>query len=229
MSDPFPWHLVLVFELLHVSLSYPTNRNYVRKWILAPSMVALAVYLWTQTPPIPDPLAAYVLGFNMSFRLVYMANLVYARSDFPDYWRRLQDGDQLPSTLGLKKKLTWMFDSAYGFRRLGWVQEPKGVLPKSFEFDSRLAFIAYGIAYSIVNIVLLECMVSYQVGNPAFDPSVHPSIEAHEAYLRSQSPISHLLIVLSWALAFISGARAQVGIYPMRLKWAHKTNSTCLI
>lgn len=216
MAESFPWYLLLVFECLHISLSYPTTRNYIRKWLIAPSMIVIAIYLWTQTPILTNTHVAYMIGFNLGFRLCFMFYPVYMQPEFPDFWRRVQDGDQPPSTFGsTSHKLRWMIDLAYGVRRVGWVQEPTESLPSRPKHESQLAFIASRTCYLMVWIFALVLTTTHQSSNPIFDPHVHPSVDDSQVYLRGQNLARRALGVATWGIALIGGL--QVAHIPVAM------------
>lgn len=203
MSNPFPWHLLVFFEILHLSISYPTSKNHLRKWFFAPSMIAIALYMLTQTPVLANNVTAYTVGSNLGFRICFTVYVVYTQPDFPNFWRRTQDGDQLPTTFGTKQKISWMIDLAYGARRVGWIQEPTAALPPRPKSSSQ--FVVSRIFYIAVYMFWMVLATSFQIGNPAFDREVHPSTDGVEAYIRGQPPLWRILSVASWVITAISG------------------------
>lgn len=207
MADSFPWHILIAFELLYLSTSYPAKINSYRTWVLGPVAVTVALYLWTQTPLIEEPSLAYAVGFNISFRLCFMAYLVYFQDGFPDLCRRVKDGDQPPSTFPSWKKIGWMFDSAYGIRRVGWIQEPKDVYPPRPQLGSRIHFIIYGIAYTGVNLLILELIIWHQTGNPVFDRRIHSSTDGPEAYMQGQTLMGRIINPVIVGVAVLTGFR----------------------
>lgn len=209
MAEPFPWYLLALFELLSVLACYPSLKlNYARKWLITPFVFAVAIYLWTQSPMLADKSVAYLIGMWMAINLCILTHIVYVQPGFPDYWRRIRDGDQPPHTFGLLKKIGWSLDCMLGVRKVGWVQEPRGIVPPPPAYGSRLAFATSRMAYVVVNLVILEVATRLQIGNPSFDPSVHPSTDGSEMYSLAQGPVHRFLAVAIWGAGFLSGIRA---------------------
>lgn len=203
-TKPSPWYPFIVYELLITAMCYPTQKTYIRKWILAPSMVGIAWYCYTQCSGISDANAAYTIGSMISTQLCAMVYLVYVQGDFPNFWRRVKDGDKPPHTFRLSRKLGWMVDLAWGTRRVGWVQEPKGVLPPRPKFNSRAAFVASRIGYTLLHFLVADLAKTLMVGNPAFDTRVHRSTDGAEAYIRGQPPFWRMANLLLWCFATVS-------------------------
>jgi hypothetical protein len=197
---------MFVFELLHIAVCYPTTKTFLRSWVFPPVMLAIAVYLWTQPCPLPQTVA-YTISSNLILHLFSAVNSVYINPGFPDFWRRAKDGPELPTEFGLKKKLLWMLDLSYAVRRVGWVQEPKGVLPPRPRYPSRLSFIRSRLLYAILHFLVADLMSTYQSGNPAFDQRMHPSTDGPEMYLRARPLPWRVLDLVSWMAALVCGLR----------------------
>jgi hypothetical protein len=208
MIEAFRWDLVIVFGLLHVAICYPTTKTFLRSWVFPPVMLAIAVYLWTQPSLLPAKLSrAYMVGTDMTLQLFSVVNLVYINPGFPNFWRRVKDGPELPTEFGLKKKLLWMLDLSYAPRHVGWVQEPKDALPLRPSYPSRLSFIRSKLLYAIFHILTMDLMFTYQSGNPAFDQRVHLSSDGPEMYLHARPLPWRVLDLVSWGIGVMCAFR----------------------
>lgn len=186
MGSPFPWSLFFLLQVLHAAIGYPTLNNHVRKWILGPTTIGVTWFLWTQSASLPKVGLAYTIGSTIGNQLFNMASLVYVQPEGPNFWRRVKDGDRLPSSFGLGEKVEWTVDLVWGVRKVGWVQEPKGVLPPRPKFNSRISFVASRMGYAFLHFLVLDLLNTYTVGNPAFDSRVHLTTDGADAYMRSQ-------------------------------------------
>lgn len=211
---PFPGYLFGLFQLLYLAICYPTQNNYVRKWILGPSMVSIALYMWTQTSGLPDALLTLTIGCTIVNNLLVMTYLVYMQPGFPDFWRRVKDPEQSPSTFSLRRKVGWTIDLAWGTRRVGWVQEPKGVLPPRPMFKSRFAFVASRIGYALVHFLVLDLTRVFTAGNPAFDNRVHLSTDGAETYIRSLPLMWQVASAMMTGIVAVSSIALPFNIVP---------------
>lgn len=200
-------NLFILFELLSIATCYPTSNTYIRKWILAPSMIAIAWLVWTQSPPLSDA-AAYAIGSTMSFQLCGMTHLVYVQSGFPNFWKRVKDGEESPTSFSLIRKIGWMLDLSLGVRKVGWVQEARGALPPRPKFDSRAAFVVSRIAYAALHFLIVDLAATFMAGNPAFDTRVHVPTDGAETYLRAQPLSLQVLNIVIWGFVQVCSLTA---------------------
>lgn len=210
MPDTSPWCNLCFVELLTLAACYPSpNLEYARRWIITPSAFAIISYAFTQSPISPDNSTSYCIGIILAFRMCFLTHLVYLQPGFPNYWRRVKDGKQPPSTFTWKKKIFWMFDLALGVRGVGWEFEPKGgFIPPRPHYRSRLTFVMGRVALAIINLIVLEFFTLYQLGNPDFDPSMHLITDGPETYLSAQPIYRRYFGVALWGLAVCAGIRA---------------------
>lgn len=104
-----------------------------------------------------------------------------------------------------------MVDLAWGSRKVGWVQEPKGVLPSS---DSRVAFVATKIGHAVLRLLILDISQTYRAGNPAFDHRVHLSTDGAETYIRGQPPVWRMINVLVASILSVCLIALPFDIFP---------------
>lgn len=201
----YPWVILVLFELLYNLSCFPTTLPYTRKWILGPIMLAIAAYLWRQPYQlVGSPSLAYAFGFRLSFQSFSLVNFIYIHSNFPNFWRRKRDGDELPSEFDLGKKLSWMSDLSNATRRVGWVQEPTSAIPPRPRFSSRIAFIRSRLFYGLFYLIAWKLSAMQQKGNPAFDQLVHAATDGPETYIRGQPPFQRILDFASWGVTLMS-------------------------
>lgn len=198
-----PWYLFLLFELLYTAIHYPTQNLYIRKWILSPSVTGLAWMLWSQSSALPDKVAIYTIGCTFSTQLCALFHLIYVSSNFPNDWRRVKDGDNLPSVLSLGRKMDWMIDLAWGVRMVGWIQEPKGALPPRPKFNSRFAFVASRVGYALFHFLLADLAMTYMARNSAFDMHVHLGTDGAGTYIRARPLLLQFANVAVWGFAAV--------------------------
>jgi len=202
MADRFRWDLVVVFELLHVAICYPTKKTFLRTWVIPPIMLGIAVYLWTQ-PCSLSKTVSYTVGSNFAIKLFSVVNLVYLTPGFPNTLRRAKDGSTLPNELSPTTKLFWTLDLSCADRRVGWTQEPTSALPPRPSHPSRAAFIVSRLIYAAAHFLVTDLILTYQSGNPAFDARVHTSSDGPEAYIRARALPWHMLDLVSWGTALV--------------------------
>jgi len=186
----YPWTEVILFEVLHIIVLYPTRRSAYRVAILA-AMIYVSAQIYA-TPEVTDPLTVtYTMGFGIAFHFVFTAYLLFAEGPFPDHWRRVRDEihaksdggdlDEKPSNFPLTKKLWWMVDVAYCVRMVGWVQEPRNGIPPHPP-PSRRTFLWKTFLKLIINIIMVDFSTSVFAMSPAFDSRVHDSADGPETY-----------------------------------------------
>ena len=204
----YPWAEVLLFEVLHVIVFYPTRQHAYRVLILAAMIyVAAQIYL---TPEVTDPLTVtYTVGSMIALNLAFTAHLLFAEGPFPDHWRRLRDEvhteadasglDKLPSNFPFTKKLWWMIDLAYSLRMVGWVREPRGCLP-SHPSPSRRTFLWKTFLKFIMNFILVDFTSSVFALSPVFDSRLHDPTDGPETYLAAVPLLRRVPYVLSYGI-----------------------------
>ena len=204
----YPWAEVLLFDVLHIAILYPTRQHAYRVAVLA-AMIYLASKVYS-TPEVTDPLTiTYTVGFGITFHFVFTAYLLFSEGSFPDHWRRVHDevhakadgeglGDR-PSNFPLAKKLWWMVDLAYSVRMVGWVQEPKNGIPPHPP-PSRRTFLWKTFLKSILNFVILDFAVSTLALSPAFDSRVHDPTDGPETYLAAVPLLRRAPYILSYGV-----------------------------
>jgi len=209
----YPWAELLLLEVLHIIILYPTRHHAYRVAVLAAIICVTAqVYL---TPEVTDPLTVtYSVGCTVAFRFMFMAYLLFAEGIFPDHWRRVRDEvntkadasglDNRPSNFPLTKKLWWMVDIAYSVRMIGWVQEPQSGIP-SHPTPSRRAFLQKTFLKLIINTIAVDFASSVFALSPAFDSRVHDPTDAPETYLAAVPLLRRVPYVLSYAIMIGTG------------------------
>ena len=204
----YPWPEVILFEVLHVIVFYPTRQHAYRVAILAAMIYASAkIY---QTPEVTDPLTVtYTAGFAIAFHFMFTAYLLFAEGPFPDHWRRVYDEahskvdggdlDNQPSNFPLKKKLWWMLDLAYSVRMVGWVQEPRNGIPPHPPPERR-TFLWKTFLKLIMNTIILDFSGSVLALSLAFDHRVHDPTDGPETYLAAVPLFRRAPYVLSYGV-----------------------------
>ena len=187
----YPWAEVLLFEVLHILVFYPTRRHAYRAVILT-AMIYVAAIIFSTPETTHPPTLTYTVGFTIACRFTFTAYLLFTEGSFPDHWRRVRDEvhaeadvgglDMLPSNFPLVKKFWWMIDIAYSPRMIGWVQEPRNCLPPHPP-PSRRTFIWKTFLKFIVNIVITNFMISTLAMSPAFNNRLHDPTDGPETYL----------------------------------------------
>ena len=210
----YPWPEALLFEVLHITILYPTRQNAYRAVVLAAMICVTAkIYL---LPEITGSVGMiYSLGAVISFQSIFTAYLLFAEGTFPDHWRRVRDevhgkdngaggSDKLPSSFPLREKLWWMVDMAFSVRMIGWVQEPRDAMPphpppsrRTFLWKTFSKFIANAIVADFLAFVFNA--LSTTVDYPSHDPADGP-----KAYLAA------LLCRVPYTLSYGIGAGAVI-------------------
>lgn len=181
---------------------YPTTNQLPRKWLFAPGMFAIAAYLTnTQTASLPGS-TGYLIGTSLTFHSLCTIHIVYIQDGFPNFWRRVKDGDDLPNTLGFWKKIWWMLDLTYGSRKVGWVQEPRGALPPRPQFKSRVAFIASSAFWGAVHFVSMKLAYRAWAEHPGFAADL--STGGPETYLSTMPLHLQVLEMTVWSIAVLN-------------------------
>ena len=203
VSGQFPWNLLVLLQILHLSVCYPTKNAYLRQWLLAPTAVAVAIYLFSKNACL-EGMNAYFTGINITLPLCSTIYLVYIQNGFTDFWRRVKDesnGDEKnsPSKFSFRKKIGWALDLNLGMRRIGWVQEQRHALPPRPNC-SRAAFLRSRIFYGLVQFLARDLIITYQTGNPSFDHRVHPDTDGPETYIGRLPLLWRIPDLLSWSL-----------------------------
>lgn len=202
--EPFPWPAFVLFEALHMATCYPTNNTFYGKALFAPGMIAVAVYLYTNHFGSLPGSTGYMIGTSLLFHSWCTIHIVYIQKGFPDFWRRNRDGQENPSSFSLIRKLGWMVEMAYGSRKVGWVQEPRGALPPKPQFASRWAFIASSLFWVAAHALTIQGIERYWIGHVAFDASLHPSTGGPVAYIASQPLLQRIPDLASWGVGLMS-------------------------
>ena len=213
----YPWAVVLLFEVLHIVVFYPTPQQAYRAVVLA-AMIYVAAQIY-RTPEVTDKLATtYSVGFATAFRLTFTVYLLFTEGSFPDHWRRARDevqagvdpsgSDKLPSNLSLTKKFWWMVDIAYSVRMVGWVQEPRNCLPPHPP-PSRQMFLRKTFLKFIMNFVITDLMSSVFALSPAFDHRLHDPTDGPETYLTAVPFLRRVPYVLSYGFAVATAISAM--------------------
>ena len=204
----YPWAEVLLFEVLHIAILYPTRQHAYRVAVLA-AMIYLSSQIYP-TPEVTDPLTiTYTVGFGIAFHFIFTTYLLFAEGSFPDHWRRVRDDvhvkadggdfDDRPSNFPLTKKLWWMLDIAYSVRMVGWAQEPTNGIPPHPP-PSRRAFLWKTFLKFIINTVILDFAVSVLALSPAFDRRVHDPTDGPETYLAAVPLLRRVPYILSYGV-----------------------------
>jgi len=212
----YPWAEVLLFEVLHIIVFYPTRRHAYRVVVLAAMIyVATQIYL---TPEVTNPLTVtYTVGGTIAFHFIFTTYILLAEGPFPDHWRRVRDevhakadaggSDVLPSNFPLTKKLWWMVDIAYSIRMVGWVQEPRNCLPPHPP-PSRLTFLRKTFFKLIINTIITDFATSIFASSPAFDSRLHDPTDGPETYLAAVPLLRRVPYVLAYGLMLTAGMGA---------------------
>ncbi|KAF9646131.1 hypothetical protein BDM02DRAFT_3172253 [Thelephora ganbajun] len=211
------WAEVLLFEVLHIIVLYPTRQDAYRVVVLT-AMVYVAAQIFL-TPEFTDPpVVTYTVGGMIAFHFAFTAYLLFAEGTFPNHWRRVRDEvhakadasglDNLPSSFPLTEKFWWMVDIAYGIRMIGWVQEPINCLPphpppsrRDFLWKTLLKFIFHFAALDLTTGFLFS-------GNPAFDSRMHDPTDGPETYLAAVPLLHRIPYILGYGI--IVGATVSV-------------------
>ena len=216
----YPWAEVLLFEVLHVIVFFPTRQRAYRAVILAAmGYVAIQIYL---TPEVTDPLTVtYTVGSTVTFYLIFTAYILFAEGTFPDYWRRVRDevhaeadadGEaRLPSNFPLTKKLWWMVDIAYSVRLIGWVQEPRDHMPPHPP-SSRRTFLRNTFVKLLTNAVVVDFATSVLALSPAFDRRLHDPADGPETYLAAVPFFRRVPYILAYGIMIGTGVGAAHNI-----------------
>ena len=206
----YPWVEVLLFEVLHIIIFYPTHQNAYRAVVLA-AMIYVASQIYS-TPETTDPVnVTCLVGNAITSRFIYAAYVFFAEGSFPDGWRRIRDevhtgadtGDskRLPSDFPFTKKLWWMIDIAYSQRMIGWVQEPRKGIPPHPP-PSRRTFLWKTFLKFIVNTIINDFAVSTYALDPAFDHRLHDPTDGPETYLAAVPLLRRVPYVLAYIIGF---------------------------
>ena len=185
----YPLAEILLLELLHTIVFYPTRHRGCRVIIVA-AMVCVATQIYLKLDPADTSItSAYGVGQRIGLHFGFTAYYLWSEGSFPDHWRRVRDevnakadgSDTRPSNFPLTKKFWWMLDLAYSVRMVGWVQEPKDCLPAPPP-PSRRTFIRKTFLKLIFNYALLDLLTLMMAKNPAFDSSIHDPTDGPETY-----------------------------------------------
>ena len=222
----YPWAEVILFEILHIAILYPTRHHAYRVVVLAAmAYVITPIYL---TLEVTNPLmTAYTVGCMVGGRFISITHLFFAEGPFPDNWRRFRDevhakadagsSDGAPSRFSLTKKIWWTFDLAYNSRMVGWVQEPRNGIPPHPP-PSRRTFLWKTFLKLIVNTIISDFATSVLALSPAFDNRLHDPTDGPETYLAAVPLLRRVPYVLSYiiklgtSMSAIHNAVAIVGV-----------------
>ena len=208
MGQLYPWVEILLLEILHVVILYPTRQHTYRMAAIAAAICVTARFYLI--PEVTNPLAVgYTVGCAIAFRFMFIAYLLFAEGPFPDHWRRVRDEVHAkadasglcnqPSNFPSAKKLRWTVDIAYSARMVGWVQEPWDCLP-SHPPPSRRVFLQKTWLKLIINIIIIDFTTSVFALSPAFDRRVHDPTDGPETYLAAVPLLRRSPYVLSYGL-----------------------------
>ena len=204
----YPWAEVLLFEVLHILVFYPTRQHAYRVVVLA-AMIYVAAQIYPTQEVTERLTTTFFVGFSIAFRFTFTAYLLLTEGSFPDHWRRARDEvhakadasglDNLPSNFPLKKKIWWMVDIAYSVRMVGWVQEPRNCLSPRPP-PSRRIFLQKTFLKLIMNTLITDVVTSAVALNPAFDNRVHDPTDGPETYLAGIPLLRRAPYVLIYSL-----------------------------
>ena len=212
----YPWAEVILFEILHIIVFYPTRQHAYRVVVLtAMTYVAARILL---TPEVTDPPSVtYTVGGTIPFHIAWTAYLLFMEGPFPDHWRRVRDevhakadadgSDVLPSKFPSTKKLWWMIDIAYNVRMIGCVQEPQNCLPPHPP-PSRRTFLWRTFSKFIINAVIVDFTSSVFALSPAFDSRLHDPTDGPETYLSAVPLLRRIPYILAYGLLLEAGMSA---------------------
>ena len=218
----YPWTEVLLFEVLHIIVFYPTRQHAYRMVVLA-AMAYVAAQIYPTQEVTERLTVTFFVGFSIAFRFTFTAYLLFTEGSFPDHWRRVRDEvhaktdaggmDRLPSNFPFTKKLWWMLDIAYSVRMVGWVQEPRNCLPPRPP-PSRRTFLRKTFSKLIINILITDLTTSAIALSPVFDNRVHKPTDGPETYLAAVPLLYRAPYVLTYA------AGVSISISAMHNAWA---------
>ena len=203
----YPLTEIILFNILHIIVFYPTRYNAYRLVILS-AMAYLAVKLYLSPETATPATAAYALGHPIGLHFGFTSYILWSEGSFPNHWRRVRDEirdrkpdgvDNLPSNFPIFKKFQWMLDIAHSTRMVGWVQEPRDCLPPPPP-PSRLPFLGKTLLKFITNFVLLDLLTAAFAQNPVFDPRVHDPTDGPETYLAAVPLLRRVPYALIFAL-----------------------------
>ena len=179
-----PWPEVVLFEVLHITILYPTRHHAYRVFLFA----------GYQKPGFAEPVRTpYSIGVSVALYLGSTVYLLWGEGSFPGHWRRVCDEahvkrspgglDNLPSNFPFTKKFWWVLDLASSPRMVGWVREPRDHLPKHPP-PSRRTFLWKTVLEFIVNSFLIPDLLSLVLGQTlVFDSRLHDPTSGPETYL----------------------------------------------
>jgi len=204
----YPWAEILLFEFLRVIASYPTRQHFYRVVVFT-AMVCVTAQIYLTPKYTESFVVTYSLNVMAAFHFAHTARVLFLEGPFPDHWRRVRDevhakadaggSDVLPSNFPWTKKLSWMIDIAYGFRLVGWVQEPGNCLPPHPP-PSRLTFLMKTSFKLVINWIVVDLMRSVFASNPAFDSRLHDPTDGPETYLAAVPLLRRVPYVLAQGL-----------------------------
>ena len=203
----YPWSEILLFQVLHTLVLYPTRQPLHRVVVFA-TMVCVATQILLNLEVIEPIGMGYAAGFQIALHFGSIAYLLCSEGSFPDHWRRVRDevnakadgSSNLPSNFTLAKKLWWMFDIAHNVRMIGWIQEPRDSLPPPPP-PSRKTFIRKAFLKLLVSAALQDLLTLMLVQNPVFDPRVHDPTDGPETYLAALPLLRRVPYILTIALS----------------------------
>jgi len=203
----YPWAEVLLFEVLHIIVFYPTRQHAYRVVVLA-AMAYVAAQICSTREVTERLTTTFFVGFGVTFRFIFTPYLLFTEGSFPDHWRRVRDEvhakadpggvDRQPSNFPFTKKLWWMLDIAYSVRMVGWVQEPRNCLPPRPP-PSRRTFLRKTFLKLIMNFLITDLATSIMALNPAFDNRAHDPTDGPETYLAAVPLMYRAPYVLTYA------------------------------
>ena len=213
------WYLWILLEVLHILVLYPTRQHAYRVVALAAMIYVTAqIYRTPDITRVSSVAFTYTLACVNTLQFVFTAYLLFAEGPFPDHWRRVRDEvhaktdpsglDKLPSNFPLTRKFWWMLDLAYSPRMVGWVQEPRNVIP-SYPPPSRRTFLWKTFLKFIINVIIADFTTSVFASTPAFDNRLHDPTDGPETYLAAVPLLRRVPYVLAFGIG--TGASMSAG------------------
>jgi hypothetical protein len=207
---------LILSNLLHTSICFPTRSTYIRQWILTPALAVAIAYMYANYPTNvntkEDPqiiLFRHMLGFIIVYTAYSATYLSYIEPGFSDICRRFKDekrtGSQestRPSDLPFWRKIGWAFDMNLGWRKVGWNQEPSEALPPPPNC-SRAAFTRSRVFIILINFLASELAITHQRGNVSFDNRIHLDSDGPETYIGRKALLLRAPDLISWAAALV--------------------------
>jgi hypothetical protein len=209
------WFFVAFSHPLHIFIHYPTRATYIKQWILAPTIVATAAYMFANSTKYLDGSTSRITnlhsnGGRIAFALYTMFFLIFLEPNFPDFWRRVKDEesresekDKDPTNFSFWRKIRWTLDLYHSHRGVGWTHDLTKALPPRPNC-SRLVFICSRLFNILICFLIYDLSVTHQSGNPSFDTRVHQPSDGPETYIRRQPFLWRIPDIISFTLTLVS-------------------------